>query len=40
VIIDATQMQAGPIATVRLPFRTFGQVHGWWVSGEKLAPSP
>jgi carotenoid cleavage dioxygenase-like enzyme len=38
VIIDAAQMQAGPIATVKLPFRTFGQVHGWWVSGEKLAP--
>ncbi len=40
VVLDATRLAAGPIATVKLPFRTFGQVHGWWVPGAKLAPSP
>jgi len=29
-------MQAGAIATVHLPFRTYSQVHGWWVPGEDL----
>jgi len=31
LIIDTANVEAGPIATVRLPFRIFGQVHGWWV---------
>jgi len=36
VIIDTADVEAGPVATVRLPFRIFGQVHGWWVAGEDL----
>jgi len=36
LILDAAEPEAGPIATVRLPFRIFGQVHGWWVSAEAL----
>lgn len=31
LIIDTADIEAGPVATVRLPFRIFGQVHGWWV---------
>ncbi|MGH8315823.1 MAG: carotenoid oxygenase family protein, partial [Steroidobacterales bacterium] len=38
VMLDASDLEAGPIATVKLPFRTFGQIHGWWVSGEHLRP--
>jgi carotenoid cleavage dioxygenase len=40
IVLDTAGLESGPIATIRLPFRTFGQVHGWWVSGEKLIPSP
>jgi carotenoid cleavage dioxygenase len=36
LILDSDDIEAGPIATVKLPFRIFGQVHGWWVSGEDL----
>ena len=38
VILDASELEAGPVATVKLPFRTFGQIHGWWVGGEHLRP--
>jgi carotenoid cleavage dioxygenase len=31
LILDTADVEAGPVATVRLPFRIFGQVHGWWV---------
>ena len=30
LVLDASNLEAGPVATVRLPFRIFGQVHGWW----------
>jgi len=31
VILDAQRLAEGPLATVRMPFRIFGQIHGWWV---------
>jgi carotenoid cleavage dioxygenase len=31
VILDAQHLEDGPVATVKLPFRINGQVHGWWV---------
>src|SRR5262249_38652776 len=31
VILDAQRLAAGPVATVRMPFRIYGQIHGWWV---------
>src|SRR4051812_4297098 len=31
VILDAQRLAEGPLATIRMPFRIFGQIHGWWV---------
>ncbi len=31
VILDAEHIDQGPVATVRLPTRICGQIHGWWV---------
>jgi carotenoid cleavage dioxygenase-like enzyme len=36
VIADAQQLEAGPIARVKLPFRLHMQVHGCWVSALDL----
>jgi len=36
VILDAEHLDEGPLATVRLPMRAVGQVHGWWVPEAKL----
>jgi carotenoid cleavage dioxygenase-like enzyme len=36
VFIDAQHMEDGVIATVKLPYRVYSQVHGWWVSAEDL----
>ena len=36
LILDTDDIESGPIATVQLPFKIFGQVHGWWVAGEDL----
>jgi len=36
VILDAEHLDDGPIATVKLPTRIVGQVHGWWVPGDRL----
>lgn len=36
LIIDTADFEAGPVARVQLPFRIFGQVHGWWVAGDDL----
>jgi carotenoid cleavage dioxygenase-like enzyme len=36
VIADTRQLQAGPIARVKLPFRLHMQVHGCWVSAREL----
>jgi len=32
LILDARRLAEGPIATVRMPFRLFNQIHGAWVS--------
>jgi len=44
VVVDTAQMEAGAIATVKLPLRAVGQIHGWWASAQSLAsrnaPSP
>jgi carotenoid cleavage dioxygenase-like enzyme len=36
IIVDTQHMDDKPIAVVRLPFRTYSQVHGWWVPAEDL----
>ncbi len=36
VILDAEHLDDGPIATVRLPMRAVGQIHGWWVPEAQL----
>ncbi len=33
LILDAQRLAEGPLATVRMPFRIYTQIHGWWVSG-------
>jgi carotenoid cleavage dioxygenase-like enzyme len=39
LVLDATNINAPPLATVRMPVPLHPQVHGWWVSGEQLAQS-
>jgi carotenoid cleavage dioxygenase len=36
VILDAEHLADGPIATVKLPMRAVGQIHGWWVPEAQL----
>jgi carotenoid cleavage dioxygenase len=36
VILDAQRLADGPVATVRLPVRAVGQIHGWWVREDQL----
>jgi carotenoid cleavage dioxygenase len=36
VILDAEHLDDGPIATVMLPMRAVGQIHGWWVPEAQL----
>jgi carotenoid cleavage dioxygenase-like enzyme len=36
-ILDAHNPGAGPVATIAIPHRLRPQVHGWWVSAERLA---
>jgi carotenoid cleavage dioxygenase len=36
VILDAERLEEGPVATVMLPMRAPGQVHGWWVREDQL----
>ena len=36
VILDAQRLADGPLATVKLPVRNPGQVHGWWVREDQL----
>lgn len=36
VILDAEHLDDGPVATVRLPMRAVGQIHGWWVPEAQL----
>ena len=37
VILDAEHLDQGPIATVKLPTRVVGQIHGLWVPQHQLA---
>ena len=39
VILDAEKLEQGPVATVKMPTRIAGQVHGWWVPGDYF-PKP
>jgi carotenoid cleavage dioxygenase-like enzyme len=36
-LLDATRVDAGPVARVPIPHRLRPQVHGWWVSAAELA---
>jgi len=36
IIVDTQHMDDKPVAVVHLPFRSYSQVHGWWVSGPDL----
>jgi carotenoid cleavage dioxygenase len=36
LIFDAEHVDQGPIATVKMPTRIVGQIHGWWTAGEQL----
>ncbi len=36
LVFDAERLDAGPIATVKLPTRIVGQIHGWWTPAEQL----
>jgi carotenoid cleavage dioxygenase len=36
VILDAQHLDEGPVATVKLPVRAVGQIHGWWVPEAQL----
>jgi len=37
LVLDAQRLADGPIATVRMPFRIFNQIHGAWVSATRAA---
>jgi carotenoid cleavage dioxygenase len=36
IIVDTDNMEDGPVATIKLPFRAMSQVHGWWVPDWQL----
>jgi carotenoid cleavage dioxygenase-like enzyme len=36
LIVDTQRLQDGPIATIKMPYRIVGQVHGLWVPGDQL----
>jgi carotenoid cleavage dioxygenase len=40
LILDAEHLADGPVATVQLPMRAVGQIHGWWVPEEQLPRAP
>jgi len=40
LIVDTQHMDEGPVATVKLPYRAAPQVHGFWVPGDQLPPTP
>ncbi len=37
IVLDTARFEDGPIATVKMPFRLRGAIHGNWVSAEALA---
>ena len=36
LIVDTQHLDEGPVATVHMPYRVVGQVHGFWVRGDQL----
>lgn len=36
VIVDTANMEAGAVATIKLPMSAPGQIHGWWASAKEL----
>ena len=36
IILDALDLAAGPIATIKIPFRLRYGFHGTWIPGEDL----
>lgn len=34
VLVDTKNFQAGPVATIKLPYKIVGQVHGFWAASE------
>ena len=36
ILVDAQHLEDGPIATVKMPYRVHGQIHGFWVPGDEL----
>ena len=36
VLVDTRDLAAGPVATIVLPHRIIGQIHGFWVPGDQL----
>jgi carotenoid cleavage dioxygenase-like enzyme len=39
LILDAQRLSEGPLASVRMPFKLFNQIHGWWVPAAARAAS-
>lgn len=39
LVLDATRLEDGPLATVRLPTRIHPQIHGWWVPEPRPRPA-
>lgn len=36
IIVDTQDFDAGPVATVKMPYKVVGQIHGFWVNGDQL----
>jgi carotenoid cleavage dioxygenase len=36
VLVDTQHLEDGPVATVKMPYRVVGQIHGFWVAGDDL----
>ena len=36
LILDTRDLEAGPIATIKMPYKAVGQIHGFWAAGHEL----
>ncbi|HTV77873.1 MAG TPA: carotenoid oxygenase family protein [Steroidobacteraceae bacterium] len=36
VLVDTQHLDAGPVATIKMPYRLAPQIHGFWVPGDQL----
>jgi carotenoid cleavage dioxygenase len=36
LLFDTQGLEDGPIARVKLPYRVFGQIHGWWTDASTI----